>query len=72
MICLSKNEQGAELLANYLAKTLDAPRMAEVMTDAPGFFTFASTLQAIVTSRSVAVSFCKVANPLGPWIASCA
>jgi len=30
MICLSKNEQGAELLANYLAKTLDAPRMAEL------------------------------------------
>src|SRR6185503_18922728 len=28
MICLSKNEQGAELLAGYLAKTLDAPRMA--------------------------------------------
>ncbi|MBZ5678245.1 MAG: zf-HC2 domain-containing protein [Acidobacteriia bacterium] len=30
MICLSKNEQGAELLANYLAKTLDAPRTAEL------------------------------------------
>jgi anti-sigma-K factor RskA len=30
MICLSKNEQGAELLASYLAKTLDAPRMAEL------------------------------------------
>ncbi len=30
MICLSKHEQGAELLANYLAKTLDAPRMAEL------------------------------------------
>lgn len=30
MICLSKNEQGAELLANYLAKTLDTPRMAEL------------------------------------------
>ena len=30
MICLSKHEQGAELLAGYLAKTLDAPRMAEI------------------------------------------
>jgi hypothetical protein len=30
MICLSRNEQGAELLASYLAKTLDAPRMAEL------------------------------------------
>ena len=30
MICLSKNEQGADLLAGYLAKTLDAPRMAEL------------------------------------------
>jgi anti-sigma-K factor RskA len=30
MICLSKNEQGAELLASYLAKTLDAGRMAEL------------------------------------------
>jgi anti-sigma factor RsiW len=30
MICLSKNEQGAELLASYLAKTLDAPRRAEL------------------------------------------
>ena len=30
MICLSKNEQGADLLASYLAKTLDAPRMAEL------------------------------------------
>ena len=30
MICLSKNEQGAELLAGYLAKTLDAARMAEL------------------------------------------
>ena len=30
MICLSRNEQGAELLASYLAKTLDAPRTAEL------------------------------------------
>jgi anti-sigma factor RsiW len=30
MICLSKNEQGAELLAGYLAKTLDASRRAEL------------------------------------------
>jgi len=30
MICLSKHEQGAELLAGYLARTLDAPRMAEL------------------------------------------
>ncbi len=30
MICLSKNEQGADLLAGYLAKALDAPRMAEL------------------------------------------
>ena len=30
MICLSKNEQGADLLAGYLAKTLDASRMAEL------------------------------------------
>jgi len=30
MICLSKHEQGAELLASYLARTLDAPRMAEL------------------------------------------
>jgi hypothetical protein len=30
MICLSKNEQGAELLAGYLSRTLDAPRMAEL------------------------------------------
>ena len=30
MICLSKNEQGAELLTGYLARTLDAPRMAEL------------------------------------------
>ena len=30
MICLSKHEQGAELLAGYLAKTLDAARMAEL------------------------------------------
>jgi anti-sigma factor RsiW len=30
MICLSKNEQGADLLAGYLAKTLDPPRMAEL------------------------------------------
>lgn len=30
MICLSKHEQGADLLASYLAKTLDAPRMAEL------------------------------------------
>jgi anti-sigma factor RsiW len=30
MICLSKNDQGAELLAGYLAKTLDAPRRAEL------------------------------------------
>ena len=30
MICLSKNEQGAELLASYLAKTLDVARTAEL------------------------------------------
>jgi hypothetical protein len=30
MICLSKNEQGADLLAGYLAKTLDASRTAEL------------------------------------------
>jgi anti-sigma-K factor RskA len=30
MICLSKNEQGADLLAGYLAKTLDAARTAEL------------------------------------------
>jgi anti-sigma-K factor RskA len=30
MICLSRNEQGAELLASYLAKTLDAARTAEL------------------------------------------
>ena len=30
MICLTKNEQGAELLTGYLAKTLDAAGMAEV------------------------------------------
>ena len=30
MICLSKHEQGAELLASYLAKTLDAGRRAEL------------------------------------------
>lgn len=30
MICLSKNEQGAELLAGYLAKTLDAAGVAEL------------------------------------------
>lgn len=30
MICLSKNEQGADLLAGYLAKTLDAADMAEM------------------------------------------
>jgi anti-sigma-K factor RskA len=30
MICLSKNEQGAEVLASYLAKTLDTARMAEL------------------------------------------
>lgn len=30
MICLTKNEQGAELLTGYLAKTLDAAAMAEV------------------------------------------
>ena len=30
MICLSKHEQGAELLASYLARTLDATRMAEL------------------------------------------
>ena len=30
MICLNKNEQGAELLTGYLAKTLDAAEMAEV------------------------------------------
>ncbi|HEY2844237.1 MAG TPA: zf-HC2 domain-containing protein [Bryobacteraceae bacterium] len=30
MICLTKNEQGAELLTAYLAKTLDADGMAEV------------------------------------------
>jgi hypothetical protein len=30
MICLSNNEQGADLLAGYLAKTLDSDRMAEL------------------------------------------
>ncbi|MBZ5631563.1 MAG: zf-HC2 domain-containing protein [Acidobacteriia bacterium] len=30
MICLSRNEQGAELLSSYLAKTLDAARTAEL------------------------------------------
>src|SRR5579864_1009096 len=30
MICLSKNEQGAGLLASYLAKTLDAARRVEL------------------------------------------
>ena len=30
MICLSRNEQGADLLAGYLAKTLDAAHMAEL------------------------------------------
>jgi anti-sigma factor RsiW len=30
MICLTKNEQGAELLTGYLAKTLDAAAMAEL------------------------------------------
>ena len=30
MTCLNKNEQGAELLTGYLAKTLDAAGMAEV------------------------------------------
>jgi anti-sigma factor RsiW len=30
MICLSRNEQGAELLASYLAKRLDAARTAEL------------------------------------------
>ena len=30
MICLSKNEHGADLLTGYLAKTLDAARMAEL------------------------------------------
>jgi Putative zinc-finger len=30
MICLSKHEQGADLLAGYLAKTLDAGRKAEL------------------------------------------
>jgi hypothetical protein len=30
MICLSKNKQGAELLASYLAKTLDTAHMAEL------------------------------------------
>ena len=30
MICLTKNEHGAELLTGYLAKTLDAAEMAEV------------------------------------------
>jgi hypothetical protein len=30
MICLSKHEQGADLLAGYLAKTLDAAHMAEM------------------------------------------
>jgi hypothetical protein len=29
MICLNKNEQGAELLTGYLAKTLDAAGMAK-------------------------------------------
>ena len=31
MICLNKNEQGAELLTGYLAKTLDAAGMAEAI-----------------------------------------
>jgi anti-sigma-K factor RskA len=30
MICLSKSEQGSELLASYLAKTLDSAGMAEL------------------------------------------
>ena len=30
MICLTKNDQGAELLTGYLAKTLDTAGMAEV------------------------------------------
>jgi anti-sigma factor RsiW len=30
MICLSKNEQGADLLTGYLARTLDAARTAEL------------------------------------------
>jgi hypothetical protein len=30
MICLSEHEQGAEILAGYLAKTLDADGMAEL------------------------------------------
>jgi len=30
MICLGKHKEGAELLAGYSAKTLDAPRMAEL------------------------------------------
>ena len=30
MICLSKNEQGADLLTGYLAKTLDTARMTEL------------------------------------------
>ena len=30
MICLSRNEQGADLLTGYLAKTLDAAGMAEL------------------------------------------
>ena len=30
MICLTKNDQGAELLTGYLAKTLDKAGMAEV------------------------------------------
>ena len=30
MICLTKNERGAELLTGYLAKTLDAAGMAEM------------------------------------------
>ena len=30
MICLTKNERGAELLTGYLAKTLDAAETAEV------------------------------------------
>jgi anti-sigma factor RsiW len=30
MICLSENEQGAEILASYLAKTLDSARRAEL------------------------------------------
>jgi anti-sigma factor RsiW len=30
MVCLNKNEQGAELLTGYLAKTLDAEGLAEV------------------------------------------